>query len=191
MSSYRFDPGTSLPKVAEMTDFNIWTFNCARLSRHRRLAGAARRPRAHQDRQSHHDQPPDPSARPPFRGDLHRRRLGAGERAMAGDDHRRAGGRDPRHRVRRRRAGRLGLPLPQVASHHERHGPSTWRTSSACGSAISSGALRRAAPTAMAMGTDGMADMGEMAMPLPPNTLADDDGDRASSGRSRWAACSR
>ena len=27
MSSYRFDPGTSLPKVAEMTDFNIWTFN--------------------------------------------------------------------------------------------------------------------------------------------------------------------
>jgi hypothetical protein len=34
-----------------------------------------------------------------------------------------------------------------------------------------SGALRRAAPTAMAMGTDGMADMGEMSMPLPPNTL--------------------
>src|SRR5439155_5910097 len=27
MSSYRFDPGTALPKVAEMTDFNIWTFN--------------------------------------------------------------------------------------------------------------------------------------------------------------------
>ena len=27
MSSYRFDPGTSLPKVAEMTDCNIWTFN--------------------------------------------------------------------------------------------------------------------------------------------------------------------
>jgi len=27
MSAYRFDPGTSLPKVAEMTDFNIWTFN--------------------------------------------------------------------------------------------------------------------------------------------------------------------
>lgn len=27
LSSYRFDPGTSLPQVAEMTDFNIWTFN--------------------------------------------------------------------------------------------------------------------------------------------------------------------
>ena len=27
MSSYRFDPGTSLPQVTEMTDFNIWTFN--------------------------------------------------------------------------------------------------------------------------------------------------------------------
>ena len=32
-------------------------------------------------------------------------------------------------------------------------------------------AIERAAPTAMAMGTRGMADMGEMAMPLPPNTL--------------------
>jgi len=27
MSAYRFEPGTSLPHVAEMTDFNIWTFN--------------------------------------------------------------------------------------------------------------------------------------------------------------------
>lgn len=27
MSCYRFDPGTSLPQVTEMTDFNIWTFN--------------------------------------------------------------------------------------------------------------------------------------------------------------------
>jgi len=32
-------------------------------------------------------------------------------------------------------------------------------------------ALSRAAPNAMAMGTDGMAMMGEMAMPLPANTL--------------------
>ena len=28
-----------------------------------------------------------------------------------------------RARVRGRCAGRLGLPLPQIASHHERHGP--------------------------------------------------------------------
>ena len=34
-----------------------------------------------------------------------------------------------------------------------------------------SNAITRVAPTAMAMGTDGMADMGEMAMPLPANTL--------------------
>jgi manganese oxidase len=32
-------------------------------------------------------------------------------------------------------------------------------------------ALDRAAPTAMAMGTSGMADMAEMSMPLPANTL--------------------
>jgi hypothetical protein len=32
-------------------------------------------------------------------------------------------------------------------------------------------AVRRVAPGAMAMGTTGMADMGEMSMPLPPNTL--------------------
>jgi hypothetical protein len=27
LSAYDFDPGTYVPKVAEMTDFNIWTFN--------------------------------------------------------------------------------------------------------------------------------------------------------------------
>jgi FtsP/CotA-like multicopper oxidase with cupredoxin domain len=27
MSAYRFDPGTYLPKVSEMTDFNIWAWN--------------------------------------------------------------------------------------------------------------------------------------------------------------------
>src|SRR5258708_19550404 len=27
MSAYLVDPGTSLPKVAEMTDFNMWTWN--------------------------------------------------------------------------------------------------------------------------------------------------------------------
>jgi len=28
MSAYLIDPGTYLPKVAEMTDFNMWTWNC-------------------------------------------------------------------------------------------------------------------------------------------------------------------
>ena len=27
MSAYLIDPGTYLPKVAEMTDFNMWTWN--------------------------------------------------------------------------------------------------------------------------------------------------------------------
>jgi manganese oxidase len=36
---------------------------------------------------------------------------------------------------------------------------------------VLSQAVDRAAPGAMAMGTTGMADMGEMSMPLPPNTL--------------------
>ena len=124
MSSYRFDPGTSLPKVAEMTDFNIWTFNArvfpgidvlpVRLGDRVRIRIANLTMTNHPIHlHGHH-----------FAVELHRRRLGAGDRAMAGDDDRRAGGLDPRHRVRGRRAGRLGVPLPQVASHDECHGPS-------------------------------------------------------------------
>ena len=47
----------------------------------------------------------------------------------------------------------------------------TWRILSDFGSKALSQALNRAAPGAMAMGTTGMADMGSMSMPLPPNTL--------------------
>ena len=43
--------------------------------------------------------------------------------ALAGGHDRRRGRPDARLRVRRRRAGRLGVPLPQVASHDERDGP--------------------------------------------------------------------
>ena len=82
--------------------FQHLDLQCAGVSGDRCHAGAARRPRAHQDRQSHHDQSPDPSARASFRGQLHRWRLGAGERAMARGDYRRAGGLNPRHRVRGR-----------------------------------------------------------------------------------------
>ena len=122
MSTYDIDPGTYLPKVTEMTDFNMWTWNS------RVFPGidplpvrlGDTRPRPH--RQSHHDQPSDPSARPPFRGELHRRRLGSGKRAMAGDDDRRSGRRHSCVRLRRRQSRRLGVSLPQVASHHERHG---------------------------------------------------------------------
>ncbi len=47
----------------------------------------------------------------------------------------------------------------------------TWRILSDFGSKALSQALNRVAPGAMAMGTTGMADMGSMSMPLPPNTL--------------------
>ena len=66
---------------------------------------------------------PDPHARLRFQGHRHRWRLGAGRRALARGDGRRRRRADARLRVRRRRRGRLGDPLPQVASHHERHGP--------------------------------------------------------------------
>ena len=48
--------------------------------------------------------------------------------ALARDDGERAGRHDARRRVRRRRAGRLGVPLPQVAPHDERDGPRRART---------------------------------------------------------------
>ena len=121
--AYDIDPGSYMPKVMTMTDFNLWTWNSRVFPGHRPSGGAQGRPRARAHRQSHHDQPSDPHARLPFRGDLHRRRLGAGERALAGGHDRRSGRRHARLRVRRRRARRLGDPLPQVAPHHERHGP--------------------------------------------------------------------
>ena len=58
-----------------------------------------------------------------FCGELHRRRLGPGERRMAGDDDRRAGRCRARVRLSRRQSRRLGVPLPQVAPHDERDGP--------------------------------------------------------------------
>ena len=54
-----------------------------RLSRHRSDGRAARRARAHPRRQSHHDQPSDPSAWARVRGRGHRRRLDSAERPLA------------------------------------------------------------------------------------------------------------
>ena len=122
-SSYDIDPGSYLPKVTTMTDFNLWTFNSRVFPGIDPSGGAPGRPRARPHRQPDHDQPPHPHARPPLRGDLHRRRLGARERALAGSHHRCPCRRHARLRVRRRRARRLGAPLPQVAPHHERDGP--------------------------------------------------------------------
>ncbi len=64
MSAYRFDPGTSLAASDRDDGFQHLDLQCACLPGHRRLAGAAWRPGKDQDRQSDHDQSPDPSARP-------------------------------------------------------------------------------------------------------------------------------
>ena len=63
MSTYDIDPGSYLPKVTTMTEFNLWTWNSSCLPRHRPAGGAARRPDTRAYRQSHYDQPPDPFAR--------------------------------------------------------------------------------------------------------------------------------
>ena len=98
MSTYLVDPGTYLPKVNEMTDFNMWTWNS------RVFPGIDPLPVRLGDRvssphrQSHHDQPSHPSSRPQLLRQLHGRRLGSGERGMARDDDGRAGRRRPRVR---------------------------------------------------------------------------------------------
>ncbi len=83
--------------------------------RHPRPRG---RNRALHPRQPDHDAPPDAPARP-----LLPRRERPG-RSLAAQAH---GGRRPDvhdgHRVRRRRARRLVLPLPPALPHEERHGP--------------------------------------------------------------------
>ena len=50
-------------------------------------------------------------------------RLGAEVGALARSDHRHRNRTDARHRIRRHSPRRLGIPLPQVASHDERDGP--------------------------------------------------------------------
>ena len=170
--AYDIDPGSYVPKVMTMTDFNLWTWNSRVFPGIDPLVARKGDRVRIRDRQSHHDQPSDPPARPPLRGHLHRRRLGAGKRALAGGHDRRSGRRDARDRIRRRRAGRLGDPLPQVAPHHERDGPRREdlhrRRAKARPRQEPS---RKLVPDYMPMGSRGMAEMGEMEMPMPDNTL--------------------
>jgi manganese oxidase len=170
MSAYRFDPGTSLPQVTEMTDFNIWTFN-ARVF-------------------------PGIDALPVRLGDRVRIRIAnltmtnhpihlhGYHFAVSCTD----GGWVPESAqwpettvdvpVGSIRAVDFTADVPgDWAFHcHKSH-----HTMNAMGHQVAnfigmrqrdlSVAVNRAAPTAMAMGTDGMADMGMMSMPLPANTL--------------------
>src|SRR5206468_2876749 len=107
MSAYLIDPGTYLPKVAEMTDFNMWTWNS------RVFPGIDPMPVRLGDRvrvrmgnltmtnhpihlHGHH-----------FAVKLHRRRVGTRERAMAGKHDRRPRRYDPCLRHGCRQPGRL------------------------------------------------------------------------------------
>ena len=172
MSTYRFDPGTSLPQVAEMTDFNIWSFN-ARVF-------------------------PGIDVVPVRLGDRVRIRMGnltmtahpihlhGHHFAVSCTD----GGWVPESA--QWPEATIDVPVGAVrAIDFVADAPGDWpfhchkshHTMNAMGHQVKnfiglrqqvlSQALSRAAPTAMAMGTSGMADMAEMGamMPLPANTL--------------------
>jgi hypothetical protein len=170
MSSYRFDPGTSLPKVAEMTDFNIWTFN-ARVF-------------------------PGIDVMPVRLGDRVRIRIAnltmtnhpihlhGHHFAVSCTD----GGWVPESA--QWPEATIDVPVGSIrAIEFVADNPGDWafhchkshHTMNAMGHDVAnfigmrqhdlSTALRRAAPGAMAMGTSGMAEMAHMSMPLPPNTL--------------------
>jgi manganese oxidase len=170
MSSYRFDPGTSLPQVTEMTDFNIWTWN-ARVF-------------------------PGIDVLPVRLGDKVRIRIGnltMTNHPMHLHGHKFAvsctdGGWVPESAQWPETT--TDVPVGSIrAIDFVADAPGDWafhchkshHTMNAMGHQVANfigmrqqnlhQALNHAAPGAMAMGTDGMADMGMMAMPLPANTL--------------------
>ena len=170
MSSYNVTPGGSLPNVAEMTDFNMWTWNSRVF--------------------------PGIDVLPARLGDRVRIRMGNLTMTnhpihLHGHDFRVTmtdGGWIPE--TAQIPEATTDVPVGAVRalefvadapgdwafhchkSHHTMN--AMWhKTKTFIGvpqSALSQ-ALDRAAPTAMAMGTTGMADMAEMSMPLPANTL--------------------
>jgi len=63
-----------------------------------------------------------------------------------------------------------GLPLPQKPPHHERDGPRRADSDRVDHTGLA-GKISKLIPDYMVMGERGMADMAEMEMPLPDNTL--------------------
>jgi len=170
MSSYRFDPGTSLPKVAEMTDFNIWTFNArvfpgidvmpVRLGERVRIRVANLTMTNH-----------------PIHLHGHHFKVGCTDGGWVPGS-----AQSPEATV--------DVPVGSVrAIEFVADAPGDWafhchkshHTMNAMGHDLENfigmrqrdlgQALSRAAPSAMAMGTKGMAEMAAMSMPLPDNTL--------------------
>jgi manganese oxidase len=170
MSSYDVTPGASLPNVAEMTDFNMWTWNSRVF--------------------------PGIDVLPVRLGDRVRIRMGNLTMTnhpihLHGHDFRVTmtdGGWIPE--TAQIPEATTDVPVGTVRvlefvadapgdwafhchkSHHTMNamGHKTKTFIGVRQSALSR-ALSRAAPTAMAMGTTGMAEMAEMSMPLPANTL--------------------
>ena len=170
MSSYDVTPGASLPNVAEMTDFNMWTWNSRVF--------------------------PGIDVLPVRLGDRVRIRMGNLTMTnhpihLHGHDFRVTmtdGGWIPE--TAQIPEATTDVPVGTVrVLEFVANAPGDWafhchkshHTMNAMGhktktfigvrqSALSR-ALSRAAPTAMAMGTTGMAEMAEMSMPLPANTL--------------------
>ncbi|MBK5197511.1 MAG: multicopper oxidase domain-containing protein [Methyloceanibacter sp.] len=170
MSSYRFDPGTSLPQVTEMTDFNIWTFNA------RVFPGIDVLPVRQGDRVRIRIANLTMTNHPIH---LHGHKF-----SVALTD----GGWVPESAQWPDTT--VDVPVGAIrAIEFVADAPGDWafhchkshHTMNAMGHQVKNfigvaerdlgKALSRAAPGAMAMGTDGMAMMGEMAMPLPDNTL--------------------
>jgi manganese oxidase len=170
MSSYRFDPGTSLPQVTEMTEFNIWTFNARVFPgidvMPVRLGDRVRIRMANLTMNNH-----------PIH--LHGHHF-----AVSCTD----GGWVPESAQLPETT--IDVPVGSIrAVDFVADAPGDWafhchkshHTMNPMGHQVKNfigvaerdlgKALSRAAPAAMAMGTDGMAMMGNMAMPLPPNTL--------------------
>ncbi|MBC8012564.1 MAG: copper oxidase [Methyloceanibacter sp.] len=170
MSAYRFDPGTSLPKVAEMTDFNIWTFNARVFPGIDvlpvRLGDRVRIRIANLTMTNH-----------PIHLHGHHFAVGCTD-----------GGWVPESAQWPETT--IDVPVGSIrAIEFIADAPGDWafhchkshHTMNAMGHELVNfigmhehdlrKALSRAAPGAMAMGTKGMADMAEMSMPLPPNTL--------------------
>ena len=171
LNAYDIDPGSYVPKVMTMTDFNLWTWNSRVFPGIDHLVvrkGDRVRVRVGNLTMTNH-----PIHMHGYHFEVTCTDGGwvPAERALAGGHDRHSGRRDARLRVRRRRAGRLGDPLPQVASHHECHGPRREDLHRRAASAISPRPIRKLVPDYMAMGSAGMAEMGEMEMPMPDNTL--------------------
>jgi FtsP/CotA-like multicopper oxidase with cupredoxin domain len=170
MSSYRFDPGTSLPKVAEMTDFNIWTFNARVFPGIDvlpvRLGDKVRIRIANLTMTNH-----------PIHLHGHHFAVGCTDGGWVPES-----AQWPETTV--------DVPVGAIrAIEFVADNPGDWafhchkshHTMNAMGHDVENfigmrardlhQAVNRAAPGTMAMGTTGMADMAEMSMPLPPNTL--------------------